>query len=41
MIHMDANTRKLGKETSDMGYGLHNNSALFRGRFLLLFFVNG
>ena len=42
MIQMDANTRKLGKETRDMGYSLHNNSALFltllRGRFLLLFF---
>ena len=28
MIQMDANTRKLGKETRDMGYSLHNNSAL-------------
>ena len=28
MIHMDANTRKSGKETRDMGYSLHNNSAL-------------
>ena len=41
MIQMDANTRMLGKERRDMGYSLHNNSALFRGRFLLLFFVNG
>ena len=28
MIHMDANTRKSRKETRDMGYSLHNNSAL-------------
>ena len=28
MIQMDANSRKLGKETRDMGYSLHNNSAL-------------
>ena len=44
MIQMDANSRKLGKETRDMGYSLHDNSALLynasflRGRFLLLFF---
>ena len=45
MIQMDANTRKLGNETRDMGYSLHNNLALLytllRGRFLLLLFVNG
>ena len=28
MIQMDADTRKLGKETRDIGYSLHNNSAL-------------
>ena len=28
MIQMDANTRKLGKETRGMGNSLHNNSAL-------------
>ena len=28
MIQMDAKTRKLGKETRDMGNSLHNNSAL-------------
>ena len=27
MIQMDSNTRKLRKETRDMGYSLHNNSA--------------
>ena len=46
MIQMAADTRKLGKETRDMGYSLHNNSALtyitlLRGRFLLIFFLNG
>ena len=38
MVHMDANTRKLGKEPRDMGYSLHLR---LRGRLLLLFFVNG
>ena len=43
MIQMDANSRKLGKETRDMD-SLHDNAALLynasflRGRFLLLFF---
>ena len=46
MIQMDADTRKLGKETRDMGYSLHKNSALnhitlLRGRFLPIFFLNG
>ena len=42
MIQMDANTRKLGKETRDMGYSLHNNSALLynassRSIFIIIF----
>ena len=46
MIKMDANLRKLGKETRDMGYSLHNNSALLynaasRAFFIIIFFVNG
>ena len=28
MIQMDANSKKLGNETRDMRYSLHNNSAL-------------
>ena len=46
MIQRDADTRKLGKETRDMGYSLHNKIiiqrfyiTLLRGRFLLLFFL--
>ena len=43
MIQMDADTRKLGKETRDMGYSLHNNSALLynassRSVFIFIFF---
>lgn len=43
MIQMDADTRKLGKETRDMGYSLHNNSALLynassRSFFIIIFF---
>ena len=46
MIQMDANSRKLGKETRDMGYSLHNDSALLynassRSIFINIFFVNG
>ena len=42
MIHMDANTRKSGKETRNMGYSLRRfYVTLLRGRLLLLFFVNG
>ena len=46
MIQMDADTRKLGKETRDMGYSLHNNSALLfyassRSVFIIIFFLNG
>ena len=44
MIQMDADTRKLGKETRDMGYSLHNNSALLYNAssssfFIYLFFL--
>ena len=39
MIHMDANTRKLGKETRDMGYSLHNNSALLCNASSRSFFI--
>ena len=39
MIQMDANTRKLGKETRDMGYSLHNNSALLYNASSRLFFL--
>ena len=45
MIQMDADTRKLGKETRDMGYSLHNNSALLYNAssrslsfFIIIFF---
>ena len=43
MIQMDADTRKLGKETRDMGYNLHNNSALLyiassRSFFIIIIF---
>ena len=41
MIQMDANLRKLGKETRDMGYSLHNNSALLcnaSSRSIFIFF---
>ena len=43
MIQMDADIRKLGKETRDMGYSLHNNSALLynassRLVFIIIFF---
>ena len=45
MIEMDADTRKLGKETRDMGYSLHNNSALLYNTssrsFFIIFFLNG
>ena len=45
MIQMDANLRKLGKETRDMGYSLHNNSALLCNAssrsIFIFFFVNG
>ena len=48
IIQMDANTRKLGKETRDMGYSLHNSPALLYNAssssfcFLFIyFFVNG
>ena len=42
MIQMDANSRKLGRETRDMGYSLHNNSALLynassRSIFIIIF----
>ena len=39
MIQMDANTRKLGKETRDMGYSLHNNSALLYNASSRSFFI--
>ena len=42
MIQMDADTRKFGKETRDMGYSLHNNSALLfiasSRSFIIIFF---
>ena len=39
MIQMDANTRKLGKETRDMGYSLHNNSVLSYNASSRSFFI--
>ena len=40
MIQMDANnTRKLGNETRDMGYSLHNNSALLYNASSRSFFI--
>ena len=39
IIQMDANTGKLGKETRDMGYSLHNNSALLYNASSRSFFV--
>ena len=39
MIQMDADTRKLGKETRDMGYSLHNNSALLYNASSRSFFI--
>ena len=43
MIQMDADTRKLGKETRDMRYSLRNNSALLynassRSFIIIIFF---
>ena len=39
MIQMDANTRKLGKETRDTVYSLHNNSALLYNASSMSFFI--